>query len=524
MPLRGGIFSLRYTFHLLPYIQIGPLRLGTFGLLVWLALVASYYVLRADLKRRRLPGDAGNLTLLMGVMGVIGAKLYSALESPSELLAHPLDTIFSRTGFTWRGSLILCIATLIWWAWRHRIPILVFLDTCAPSAALGYGIGRLGCLVSGDGDYGIPTSLPWGMVFHPLRPGPHLGEGWWRIGVDLGAQVPSYDGGQLAAVHPTPVYELLAAALIAWFLWQEGRRSAQLQRPSGTVSGEFLVLTGAARFFIEFIRYLEGKSFVFGSSFGQGFVDWYDGVFGIQLPPGYPHALDTAQVVSLVSMGAGAALLAVVVPRYLRGREEHRILEHVARWGEATQPEWAPATRECPHPERWRMYDPMSAEVEVLDFLKELVTTVKPQLIVETGTFTALSTIKLAEGLRENGGGRLITIEHDPKVFAKAKERVEGKGVARWVEMRNASSLETQIEGQIDLLFSDSDPAIREQEVRRFLPQMSPHGLILMHDASSRFKVVREQALRMEAEGLLALVFLPTPRGLVVAQRRDRNH
>ena len=167
------------------------------------------------------------------------------------------------------------------------------------------------------------------------------------------------------------------------------------------------------------------------------------------------------------------------------------------------------------------MYDSMSAEVEVLDFLKKLVTTAKPELIVETGTFTALSTIRMAEGLAENGFGRLITIEFDPKVFAKAKQRVEQSEVARWIEMRNASSLETKVEGQIDLLFSDSDLNIREQEVRHFLPQMNSNGLILMHDASSHYKVVREQALRLQAEGLLSVVFLPTPRGLVVAQKRD---
>ncbi len=62
---------------------------------------------------------------------------------------------------------------------------------------------------------------------------------------------------------------------------------------------------------------------------------------------------------------------------------------------------------------------------------------------------------------------------------------------------------------------------LREQEVRRFLPQMNPHGLILMHDASSHLKIVREAALKLEAEGLISVVLLPTPRGLVVAQKRQ---
>jgi prolipoprotein diacylglyceryltransferase/predicted O-methyltransferase YrrM len=433
----------------------------------------------------------------MAVMGVLGAKLYSAFETPHELWAHPADVLFSRTGFTWHGSVILCAITLIWWALHYRIPIMVLLDACAPATAIGYGIGRIGCLVSGDGDYGIPTTLPWCMRFP-------------------NGLVPTTD-----CVHPTPIYELLLSLVIFWFLWKEAKRAAQLQRPAGTVLGEFLILTGVARFFIEFIRYIEGKSFAFGETFGQRFVDWYNGVFGIKLPWGYPHALDTAQITSLLSMVIGAGIIAVVVQRFLRGREEHRILEHTALWGEATQPEYTPATAECPHPQRWRMYDTMSAEVEVLDFLKSLVVTVKPELIVETGTFTALSTIKLAEGLAENGVGKLITIEFDPKVFAKAKERVEASGVAKWIEMRNASSLETKVDGRIDLLFCDSDLKIREQEVRHFLPQVNPNGLILMHDASSHYEVVREQAKRMEAEGLLSVLFLPTPRGLVLAQRRE---
>ena len=87
--------------------------------------------------------------------------------------------------------------------------------------------------------------------------------------------------------------------------------------------------------------------------------------------------------------------------------------------------------------------------------------------------------------------------------------------------MRNESSLEMQVDGTIDLLFSDSDMPIRSAEVRRFLPQMRSTGLILLHDASSHLKVVREAAQRMEAEGLLSCVYLSTPRGLVVAQKRE---
>jgi predicted O-methyltransferase YrrM len=163
----------------------------------------------------------------------------------------------------------------------------------------------------------------------------------------------------------------------------------------------------------------------------------------------------------------------------------------------------------------------MTAEIEVLDFLKALVTTVKPELVVETGTFSGLSTLRIAEGLKANGFGRVITCEYDPKVFAAAMQRFHSSGLGQWIDARNESSLEISVEGHIDLLFCDSDLPLREQEVRKFLPQMNPFGLILMHDASSSMKTVREGALRMEAEGLISVLLLPTPRGLVVAQKRD---
>lgn len=191
------------------------------------------------------------------------------------------------------------------------------------------------------------------------------------------------------------------------------------------------------------------------------------------------------------------------------------------RAGGALLEEYHRATPECPHPERWHMYDSMTAEFEVLEFLRTLVTTVKPGLIVETGAFLGVSAVWMAEGLRRNGFGRIVSCEFDPVVFGKAQEKIAASGLEEWIELRQASSLEMQVEGTIDLFYSDSDLEVREQEVRRFLPQISPFGLILMHDASSHPGVVRQAALRMEADGLISVVLLPTPRGLVIAQKRE---
>src|SRR5258708_6063183 len=108
-----------------------------------------------------------------------------------------------------------------------------------------------------------------------------------------------------------------------------------------------------------------------------------------------------------------------------------------------------------------------------------------------------------------------------PAVFGKANEKFEASGLRKWVDARQESSLETKVSGTIDLLFCDSLLELREKEVRHFLPQINPNGLILMHDASSHFKTVRDAALRLEQEGLISVVLLPTPRGLVMAQKRE---
>ena len=207
-------------------------------------------------------------------------------------------------------------------------------------------------------------------------------------------------------------------------------------------------------------------------------------------------------------------------------KQEHKVMLQHERSAGAVQPEYHRATPECPQPQRWSMIDSMTAEVEVLEFIATLVTTLKPRLVVETGSFLGVSTEWIARGLERNGplpdGSRakIISCEFDPVVYAKAKARLEASPLAPWIELRNQSSLEMHVEGAIDLFFSDSDLDIREAEVKRFLPQINPHGIILMHDASSHLKTVRDAALKMEAEGLLSVVLLPTPRGLVIAQPR----
>ncbi len=166
----------------------------------------------------------------------------------------------------------------------------------------------------------------------------------------------------------------------------------------------------------------------------------------------------------------GIALVLALVPPFVKKYEGLRIFKHLrsvcgAR-SRLPQPEYAPATPECPQPELRSMLDSQTTEVEVLGFLKTLVTTIKPRLVVETGTFLGHGTVRLAEGVRANGFGRVVTVEFDPAIYARAQERFQALGLEQWIESRLESSLETTIEGTIDLLYSDSHLANREEEIR----------------------------------------------------------
>ncbi len=215
---------------MIPFLYLGPLRLGTYGLMVWVGLVVGYLALQADMNRRKLPGDPLNLILLIGIAGLAGSKLYHLLERPAEFFAHPVKMFFSPSGFAWFGAFLGGLLVIVLFAVRHRIPLLTMLDACSPAAAIGYGIGRIGCLLSGDGDYGIPTNLPWCMSFPK-------------------GLVPTTE-----CVHPTPIYEFLVAVAIFLFLWREAKRSAAGARPAGWIVGEYFILSGIARFLVEFIR------------------------------------------------------------------------------------------------------------------------------------------------------------------------------------------------------------------------------------------------------------------------------
>jgi phosphatidylglycerol:prolipoprotein diacylglycerol transferase len=217
---------------MIPFLHFGWLTIPTYGLMVALAMLVSFYVLRADFRRRGIEADAELFIAIPCLAGIVGAKLYHVLESPTDFFAHPWGELFSQFGFAWFGGLLAGFGAFVWLARRQGIPLVTMMDAGSPAAALGYGIGRIGCFLSGDGDYGVPTSLPWGMSFP-------------------NGLVPTTD-----RVHPTPIYELIAACVIAWVLWHIGAKqiTAAAKASAGIVFAAYLVLTGIARFLVEFIR------------------------------------------------------------------------------------------------------------------------------------------------------------------------------------------------------------------------------------------------------------------------------
>jgi len=279
-----------------PYIDIGPVHLGTFGLLLWLAAVAGTVVLHKNFQRYGVAADALNIVALVVVAGVAGAKLWHELEDPQELWMslrmigqpgwHHAGEVALRflhwfqNGFAWFGGMLGGILALLVQGHNARfkgpgwksfdepgstpgswVGSLRMLDLAAPAAALGYGIGRIGCLLSGDGDYGVNTTLPWGV--HMAR----------------NALVPPSPPDAL--VQPTPVYELLFSIVLFWFLWTLARKA----RPVAWITGVYLACAGIGRFLVEFVR-INPKIY-------------------------FHHSLSNAQVAALMTTLAGIVIVIV---------------------------------------------------------------------------------------------------------------------------------------------------------------------------------------------------------------------
>ncbi len=147
-------------------LKIGPITVYSYGLMLGIAFLVGNLLLTAELRRLgRDPGLATTVTMLGLIGGVAGAKLFHILENWSEFLARPTDTLFSSGGLTFYGGFLLATLFIFLYFRSRKLSLLSFADVAAPALAIGYGFGRIGCQLAGDGDYGIPTDLPWAMTY-----------------------------------------------------------------------------------------------------------------------------------------------------------------------------------------------------------------------------------------------------------------------------------------------------------------------------------------------------------------------
>jgi phosphatidylglycerol:prolipoprotein diacylglycerol transferase len=218
--------------------HIGPLPVYSFGALMALAAIVGGWLAWLELKRYRYNPELSSTLVFAGAVGgLIGARVLFILEEWNSFVRYPWEFIYSGAGFTWYGGVIGGVLAATWVVRREGIPWLKAADICAPALAIAYGIGRIGCHVAGDGDWGIETTVPWGVAYtnaiigwvHPLTGLP-------------------YPPG--AKVHPTPIYEFIQSLVIFAILWSLRKKT----HPDGTIFWFYLILSGVARFTVEFWR------------------------------------------------------------------------------------------------------------------------------------------------------------------------------------------------------------------------------------------------------------------------------
>jgi phosphatidylglycerol---prolipoprotein diacylglyceryl transferase len=209
-----------------PTIHLGPVTVQTFGICFALAFVAAGLVFGKRLKEIGKPVDwAYEAVIYALVGGLIGSRLYYVVENYDQVKHDFFGHLFSGSGLVWYGGAIGGAIGVIIWAYRRGMLNLVLLDISSVPLAVGYAVGRIGCQVSGDGDYGRSWDGPWAMAY------PH-------------GTVPTHH-----AVQPTPIYETLAMGLVAYALWRLRDRF----RP-GILFALYLILSGVERLLVEFLR------------------------------------------------------------------------------------------------------------------------------------------------------------------------------------------------------------------------------------------------------------------------------
>jgi len=235
------------------------LAIYSYGFMLVVAFYSCFFLLQKELKR--IGKDiqlASDITFAAAVGGILGSKIYYLIENFSRVLEDPLGMIFSGSGLVFLGGLMGGTLGVTWVIQKHKLHWLKIGDIVAPLLILGYGIGRIGCFLVGD-DYGIPTSLPWGMSFeNGLPPTTYHTFQYHYPWVNLEGFEPG-----LITVHPTQIMETCMAFIIFGYLWNKRERFQY----NGHLFFIYLILAGMERFFIEFIR--TNEQYLFGLTGSQ---------------------------------------------------------------------------------------------------------------------------------------------------------------------------------------------------------------------------------------------------------------
>lgn len=193
----------------------------------------------------------GNILAIAAITGLLGAKIFHNLEYIGDFIQNPVEALLSFSGLTFYGGLIVAAFSVLYYTRKNGIPVLHMIDAAAPGLMLAYGIGRIGCHLSGDGD--------WGLVNTAANPIGFLPEWFWKYSypnnvVNEGIPIPNCIGQHCfmlpQPVFPTPLYEAIAGIVLFIVLWQLRKRI----HIAGVLFCIYLVVNGAERFLIEKIR------------------------------------------------------------------------------------------------------------------------------------------------------------------------------------------------------------------------------------------------------------------------------
>ena len=191
-------------------------------------------------KIRTSPGAmVGTITVIAVVGGIVGAKIFHILENWGEFMINPSAMIFSQGGLTFYGGLLVAALAIIWYVRKQGVSLLLFTDATLPTVMLAYGIGRIGCHLAGDGDWGIPANPD-------AKPGFVPNWLWGETYPDniLGVTLPE------SGVYPTSVYEFVMATILFATLWSLRNHPFK----AGWLTSLSLLFFGVERLLIEQIR------------------------------------------------------------------------------------------------------------------------------------------------------------------------------------------------------------------------------------------------------------------------------